>query len=47
MITGSLILFNLKQRTEECMRTAKIGSDLRLLLLNYYYTSFWKGAFLC
>ena len=33
MITSSLILFNLRQRTEECMRTAKIGPDLRLIII--------------
>ena len=33
MITSSFILFNLRQRTEECMRTAKIGPNLRLIII--------------
>ena len=41
MITSSLILFNLRQRTGECLRTAKIGPDLRLIIIILnYYTSF-------
>ena len=33
MITSSLILFNLRQRVEECMRTTKIAPNLRLIII--------------
>ena len=45
MITSSLILFNLRQLTEECMRTAKIGPDLRLIIIKLLLYFILKGCF--
>ena len=47
MITSSLTLFNLRQRTEECMRTTKIGPNLRLIIIKLLLLLYFilKGCF--
>ena len=48
MITSSLTLFTgLRQRTEECTRTAKIGPDLRLIIIKLLLYFILKGFFVC